>query len=256
MLFNNLQHYVIGGSGPPVVFIHGFGLDHRMWDSQMKFFSSEYTVIAPDLRGFGKSPPPSEMAFAYHEDIAELLDFLGIHQTVILAGHSMGARAVANFALTYPEKTKAVIFVDGAIEGYKFNSFDLSDIYQAGKSQGVEVANQMWLDHPIFDSARKNPVVSQRLNDIVRSYSGWHYLHKVSLKSLTIPAYDQLENIKSPALIITGQHDLPDFRIIAQTLHQKIAGSVKKEIAGAGHMCNMENPEEFNALVIQFLKSL
>ena len=256
MLFNNLQHYVIGGSGPPVVFIHGFGLDHRMWGSQMKFFSSEYTVIAPDLRGFGKSPPPSEMALAYHEDIAELLDFLGIHQPVVLVGHSMGARAVANFALTYPKKTKAVVFVDGAIEGYKFNSFDLSDIYQAGKSQGVEVANQMWLDHPIFDSARKNPVVLQQLNDMVRSYTGWHFIHKASFKNLPIPAFNQLEYIKSSALIITGQYDLPDFRFIAQTLHQKITGSVIKEIAGAGHMCNMEKPEEFNALMSQFLISL
>lgn len=256
MLFNNLQHYVIGGSGPPIVFIHGFGLDHRMWDSQMKFFSSGYTVIAPDLRGFGKSSPPTEMAFAYHEDIAELLDFLGIRKPVILVGHSMGARAVANFALTYPEKTKAVVFADGAIEGYKFNSFDLSNIYQAGKSQGVDVGNQMWVDHPIFDSARNNPAISQQLNDMVAAYSGWHYLYKIKLKNLTIPAYDQLENIKSPTLIITGQHDLPDFQIIAQTLHKKIADSVKTEIASAGHMCNMEKPEEFNALVDQFLISL
>jgi pimeloyl-ACP methyl ester carboxylesterase len=57
-------------------------------------------------------------------------------------------------------------------------------------------------------------------------------------------------------MIITGQYDLPDFQIIANTLHQKITGSVKKEIAGAGHMCNMEEPEEFNSIVSQFLSGL
>jgi pimeloyl-ACP methyl ester carboxylesterase len=256
MLFNNLQHYIVGGSGPPIVFIHGFGLDHRMWEHQMKFFSSAYTVISIDLRGFGKSAPPSEKAFAYHEDIAELLFFLGINQPVVLVGQSMGARAVANFALTWPEKTRAVVFVDGAIEGYTFKNFDLSDIYQTAKSQGAGTANKMWLDHPIFDSARKNPVISQKLNKMVMEYSGWHYIHKSSFKNLATPAYDQLENIKSPALIITGQYDLPDFQIIAQALHKKIPGSVKMEIAGAGHMCNMESPEVFNNLVSEFLNSV
>ena len=148
MIYTNSSAHlnlIVGGSGPPLVFIHGFGLDHRMWDSQMKFFSSDYTAIAMDLRGFGKSAPPDQV-FAYHEDIVEVLDFLQIDQPVVLVGHSMGARAVANFALTFPEKTKALVFVDGV--------------------------------------------------------------------------------------------------------------SIKKEIAGAGHMCNMEAPEEFNALVSQFLVSL
>jgi hypothetical protein len=98
---------IVEGSGPPIVFIHGFGLDHRMWEKQMNFFSSGYTVIALDLRGFGKSAPPSDQAFAYHEDIAEVLDFLQIDQPVVLMGHSMGARAVANFVLTYPKKQRA-----------------------------------------------------------------------------------------------------------------------------------------------------
>ena len=257
MIYTNSSAHlnlIIEGSGPPLVFIHGFGLDHRMWESQVKFFSPDYTAIATDLRGFGDSAPPSDQAFAYHEDIAEMLDFLRIDQPVVLVGHSMGALVVANFALSFPEKTKALVFADGAIEGYKFKDFDLAEIYQAGKTRGVQTANQMWLDHPIFESARKNIVVANHLHDMVSAYPGWHYTHKAPFKNLAVPAYDQLENIKSPALIITGQYDLPDFQIIAQTLHEKIPGSIKKEIAGAGHMCNMEAPEEFNALVSQFLE--
>jgi pimeloyl-ACP methyl ester carboxylesterase len=253
---NVLQHRIVKGNGPPLIFIHGFGLDHRMWEKQIIFFSSHYKVIAPDLRGFGLTPPPSDEPFAYHEDMEELLDLLNVFEPAILVGHSMGARAVANFALCRPKKTKAVIFTNAAIEGYSFKEFDLANIYQAGKSQGVQAANQMWLDHSIFDCARENHVVADKLKEMVTEYSGWHYTQKAPFKPVFPAAYQQLENIKLPTLIITGEYDPPDFKTIAEHLHEKIAGSVKKEIAGAGHMCNMEAPGIFNEIVNEFLNSV
>ncbi|HEY1869603.1 MAG TPA: alpha/beta hydrolase, partial [Chitinophagaceae bacterium] len=69
--------FVKKGSGPPIVFLHGFGLDHRMWESQVDFFSAHFTCIAADLRGFGKSTVPTDQQYAHHEDLMVLLDFLG-----------------------------------------------------------------------------------------------------------------------------------------------------------------------------------
>jgi 3-oxoadipate enol-lactonase len=245
--------YLKEGSGPPLVFLHGFCLDHRMWETQIKFFSKKYTCIAVDLRGFGNSSVPSDKSYSNHEDLNMLLNFLGIDQPVILVGLSMGARVVANFALTYPLKTKAVIFADGAIDGFVFSDFNLTYIYDAGKKQGVQVANRMWLDHPIFEPARKNAHVLKNLSEMVMSYSGWHWVNKNPIINLTPPAIEQLQKITMPCLILIGEFDISDFKAISYVLNKQIKHSSKIEIAGAGHMCNMESPLLFNELVNQFL---
>jgi pimeloyl-ACP methyl ester carboxylesterase len=63
----------------------------------------------------------------------------------------------------------------------------------------------------------------------------------------------QLDRIKAPVLIITGEKDIRDFQQIANILHKNIKQSIKEEISGAGHMCNMEKPDAFNSLVSDFL---
>jgi len=88
---------------------------------------------------------------------------------------------------------------------------------------------------------------------MILSYSGWQWVHKNPMVGLTPPAIEQLEQIKAPVLIITGEKDIWDFQQIADILHNNIKQSVKKQILDAGHMCNMEKPDVFNRLVSDFL---
>lgn len=245
--------FIKEGRGPLLIFLHGFGLDHRMWENQVDFFSKKYTCIAIDLRGFGNASVPGETSYSHHEDVNELLNCLGVEQPVTLIGLSMGARVVANFALVYPQRTKAVIFVDAAIDGYVFKDFDLAKIYTAGKEQGIEVANRMWLDHPIFEPAGKNEDVTQQLSEMVMSYSGWHWINKNPIVNLSPPAIEQIHKIAVPVLIVIGKLDIPDFKAIAALLNKQIPDSSKVEIAGAGHMSNMESPVIFNGHMNHFL---
>lgn len=244
------------GSGPPLIFIHGFCLDLRMWENQINYFSKYYTCIAYDLRGFGNSSVPSDKSYSHHEDLNELLNFLDIIEPVILIGLSMGARVVASFALTYPQKTRAIIFADGAIDGFAFRDFNLTYIYDAGKKQGVQVANRMWLDHPIFEPARKNSDVLRKLTEMVMYYSGWHWINKNPIVNLTPSAIEQIHKLAMPALILIGQLDIPDFKDLAVILNNRIATSSKIEMTGAGHMCNMESPGIFNDTMNHFLNQL
>ncbi len=250
---NGRLFFLKAGRGTPLLFVHGFCLDHRMWESQMDYFSKFYTCISVDLRGFGKSSLPADQSYSNHEDLFELLAFLQINQPVILIGLSMGARAVVNFALMYPQKTMAIVLVDGAIDGFAFKDFNLAHIYSVGRERGAGVANRMWLDHPIFEPARKNPRVFQKLIEQVMSYSGWHWANKNPIRILTPPAIEQLGNISLPTLILIGQLDIPDFKALAQLLNSEISGSSLIEVPGAGHMSNMEAPDVFNDLVDQFL---
>ena len=246
-------YYEKNGSGPPVIFLHGICLDHRMWQQQVDYFSKYYTCINIDLRGFGKSSLPTQTPYSFHEDIKVVLDSLHTVEPVVLIALSMGGKAAVNFSLAYPKQTKALVLADAAIDGYHFKDFNLELVSIMAQQKGVDSAKQFFLNYAIFASAKNDTSVFKRLRKMILSYSGWQWLHKNPIVGLTPPAIEQLEQIKAPVLIITGEKDIWDFQQIADILHNNIKQSVKKQILDAGHMCNMEKPDVFNRLVSDFL---
>jgi len=246
-------YYEKNGSGPPLVFLHGVGLDHRMWQQQIDHFSKSYTCINVDLRGFGRSSVPANTPYSFHEDIKILLDSLHVSDPVVLIALSMGGKAAVNFSLSYADHTKALVLADIAIDGYHFRDFNLELVSRVAQQKGVDSANQFLLENPAFTSAKKDSAVFNRLREMILSYSGWGWMNKNPIQGLTPPAIEQLERIKIPVLIITGEKDIWDFQQIANILHKSIKQSLKKEISDAGHMCNMEKPDVFNRLVSDFL---
>lgn len=255
LINNGRLYYEKNGSGPPLVFLHGVCLDRRMWQQQIVYFSKSYTCINVDLRGFGKSSLPTDMPYSFHEDIKALLDSLQVNKPVVLIALSMGGKAAVNFSLAYPQRTRALILADAAIDGYSFRDFKLERIAKTAQQKGVDTANQLFLDDPIFASARGDSAVFDRIRQMVLSYSGWQWIHKNPIQGLTPPAIEQLGQIKLPVLVLTGEKDIWDFQQIADILHREIKQSLKKEIAGAGHICNMEKSDVFNRLVSDFLTS-
>ena len=119
-------------------------------EEQVNYFSNSFTCISVDLRGFGKSSHPTSTPYSFHADINILLDSLHIEEPIVLIALSMGGKAAVNFSLVYPDKTKALILADVAIDGYSFEEFNLKPIYDAGMQKGIDTANQLFLDHPIF----------------------------------------------------------------------------------------------------------
>jgi 3-oxoadipate enol-lactonase len=245
-------YYEILGKGKTLVFVHGLGLDCRMWDDQFFKLSDHYRMLRLDLRGFGKSSLPSAEMYAHHTDLKSLLEYLEIPDAYF-CGLSMGGRVVIDFALTYPQMVSSLVLVDSALNGYSFKSFSLANIGTIAKASGIAEANQAWLHHELFSPARRQHAVADRLNQIVSSYSGWHWVNQNPWRPIDPPAIHQLEKISCPVLIIVGEEDLPDFHSIADILHSKIPDSRKAILHQAGHMSNMENSEAFNQLIFDFL---
>ena len=165
----------------------------------------------------------------------------------------MGGKAAVNFSLAYSTQTKALVLADAAIDGYHFKDFNLELVSNMAQQKGVDSAKQFFLNYSIFASAKNDTSVFNRLRKMILSYSGWQWVHKNTIAGLTPPAIEQLEQIKAPVLIITGEKDIPDFQQIADILHKSIKHSLKKQIKGAGHMSNMEQPDAFNKIVSDFL---
>lgn len=243
-------YYELKGTGEVIVFIHGFTLDHRMWNEQVKYFSKNYQTLTYDMRGFDRSPLPNE-PYSHANDLSRLLMDLKIKKAHIV-GLSLGGEIAIDFTLTYPEFVLSLTVADSSLGGYK----STVDWRMYAKEQGIENAKKNWLNHEVFRTTRENSTVLKDLEAMVSDYSGWHWLNKDTREKLPVPALSRLQEISVPTLIITGEKDLSYFQSIAELLHKGIKNSQKKVIMGAGHMSNMEKPEEFNEMVGSFVRSV
>jgi len=253
-------YYEVAGTGPPLVLIHGFTLDTRMWDDQFEAFSKHYRVVRYDMRGYGQSAlPVLGEGYSHADDLRALLDHLGITKTHVI-GLSMGGSVAVNFTIEYPERTMSLITVDTTLGGFprseEWRAF-LGMIFSKARQAGVETSKKLFLNSELFQPALENPEVAARLAEMVLSYSGWSLLNPPGPEiSLEIPAAKQLNKIDVPTLVIVGERDLPDFHDIADALDRGILKATKVVIPGVGHMANMEAPEKFNEVVLSFLSEI
>ena len=251
-------YYEVAGNGDPLVLIHGFSLDRRMWDAQFEVFARQYRVVRYDARGFGKSAVPDGAPYVHADDLKALLGHLQIARAHIV-GLSMGGEIATEFALAYPDSVASLVVVDSALDGYRWSQeWDnaITPIWTMGRAGDVAAAKQLWLDHPLFAPARENPAVGVLLAQMVADYSGWHWLNRNPPREKATSALQRLEHIKAPTLVVLGERDLPDFHVIADTLHQRIPNASKVVIPRVGHMSPMENPQTFNTVVLDFLASV
>lgn len=104
----------LAGQGPPILFVHGFPLNRHMWVNQTTALAATHRIIAPDLRGFGQSsPPPAVMTMdAYADDLAALLDALGISEPITYCGLSMGGYIAFAFARRHRDRLARLILFD------------------------------------------------------------------------------------------------------------------------------------------------
>ena len=113
-------YYESTGTGPPLVLLHGFTLDRRMWQRQVDYFSKKYRVIAYDSRGHGKSSCP-ESGYSREDRVSDLRNLTtGLKlKKFHLVGLSMGGATALGFALDYPESLLSLTLVDTAAGGYR-----------------------------------------------------------------------------------------------------------------------------------------
>jgi 3-oxoadipate enol-lactonase len=250
-------YYDIRGEGEPIILIPGFTLDTRMWEPQMKALSPNYQVVRYDLRGSGKSAPPTTAPYARYDDLKALMDYLQFEQAHIL-GLSVGGAIAVDFVLAYPERALSLIPVDvSALGGYEWPdqlSSWFAPVYKAGEQGDVKAAKKLWLSMGWFDEARKRPAVLAQLEAMMYDYTGWHFQHKDPATTLDPLALGRLGEIQVPTLVIVGEFDLPFYNIpIADVLVRQIPNAQLMVIQGAGHMSNMEGAEQFNEAVLTFL---
>jgi pimeloyl-ACP methyl ester carboxylesterase len=249
-------YYEVAGSGEPVVLVHAFTLDTRMWDPQFELLARDFRVIRYDARGFGKSAPPKPgEPYSNADDLAALLDKLDARKAHVV-GLSMGGRFALDYAVTYPDGLRSLVVINGVVGGWQWSREWLAayaPIVEAGRKRDVAQAKSLWLGLPLFAPARANPEVGARLKQMVDDYSGWHFVNQNPERAVAPPAVGRLGAIRAPTLVLVGERDLPDFQRMAERLERDVPGARRATVAGAGHMANMEAPEAVNKSLAGFL---
>ncbi|MEO8457538.1 MAG: alpha/beta fold hydrolase [Chloroflexota bacterium] len=250
------------GSGPAVVFLHGHSMDQRMWRYNVPaVVEAGFRAVTYDVRGHGETEvPPSGYTWDnYAKDLAGLLDDLGIESAHVVAC-SMGGGIGLAFALAYPKRVGSLTLVDSALPGFGYDSSlgkEIAAMQAAFRSEGSEGFAREWLQHPFFDGVRKQPEVFALLREMVLAYPAREYQAdyagegKYKQPDMT----KKLDEIAAPALVVVGEHDAPDFRLIAEILAANVNRARLEVFAGAWHLPSMEQPERFNRVLLEFLRN-
>jgi 2-hydroxy-6-oxonona-2,4-dienedioate hydrolase len=259
-------YYEMDGEGADLVFVHAGCADSRMWDEQFSTFARHNRVLRYDMRGYGKSTV-GKGPFSNREDLDNLLESLGIQQAHFVAC-SMGSFAVTDFALEHPGKVRSLVLVSPALSGYQYEGqppqpvLEMIEARKAGNLEhAAELQAQIWADGPKRNSDQSDREVYELVRqmsldalvlqaDIIRETA---FLIE---EPLNPSAIDQLEQINVPTLVIIGDLDDDSERAIAEVLTTRINAAQKVIIRGTAHLPNMEKPEEFNRIVLEFLKDV
>ena len=250
-------YYEVRGptTGKPLVLIHSAFTDHRMWDPQVAAFAERYRVIRYDARGYGRSELPNT-SYSNQADLRSLLQQLGVERTAVV-GVSFGGGVALDFALDFPDMVAALVPVGSALNGYTGPRDPLLDewaaAWQATRETGdrapaADAFMKVWVD----GTGRADDTVRAKVRVMVDEYRFGH-LAKSAPSAAAGNTYARAGSIKVPTLVVVGERDVPYMIGAMEALASRVPGAQHAIIAGAAHLANLDQPELFNRLVLDFL---
>lgn len=264
-------HYVKAGSGEPLVLLHGWPQTWREWNVMIPELAKHYTVIAPDMRGFGDSDKPSSGydKRTVAEDIYQLVNYLGFDE-INLVGHDIGMMVAYEYASAHPSKVRKLAMLEAGLpglglemlmDGAKFPQFYHFSFFIAPGLAETLVAGRekMFITHFIRHlSYDTYAVTDEDLNEYAERLSQPGALRASfeHYRAFPIDAVNNQENAKTkltmPVLAVGGEFCMNDqVGVIMNALADDVKTSV---IERSGHWLTEEQPEELTAVLLAFFK--
>ncbi len=242
-------NYEVAGDGPAVLLTHGYSATGRMWKPQADALKDRYRIISWDMRGHGQTESPDDPT-QYSEalTIGDMLALMEMLQTgpAVIGGLSLGGFMSLAFHLTHPELVRALVLCDTG-PGYR------NPEARAGWNRAAERrAEQLEATGLAALGSGTEVRATARYH---KSAQGLAHAARGMLAQFDARIIDHLPDIRVPTLVIVGSLDEP-FRGPSDYMAAKIPGARLQVIEGAGHAANLDQPEAFNHVLLEFLDSL
>jgi pimeloyl-ACP methyl ester carboxylesterase len=253
---------VHGAVGMPVLLLHANVADRRMWQGQWDWLATTHPVMSYDRRGFGESRTLSATPYSNVTDLWDVMDSLG-YDRAVLVGCSMGGRVAIDAALARPDRVSGLVIVAPGVSGAPAPRPGdavkaLMDAISAAAAQGdldtkIELQARLWLDGPLSPPER----VGGEVRRLFLSMNGTALRAANPGPASEEPsAWEQLEAIKAPTLVMWGDLDLPHLQERCELVAQRVPGAQSFVLQGAAHLSPLEAPQAFNSALGRYFESL
>jgi 3-oxoadipate enol-lactonase len=253
-------YYEVEGSGPPLLLIHGGLGSLRMWDGQMPAFAPLYQVIRFDTRGYGRSET-EHVPFSNRADAVAVLRHVGATRCH-LVGQSRGGIIALDLTLEHPDLVRSLVIVAGGASGL---SADLPDdvskppwdemerLWDAKDWERLsELETQVWVDGWGQPPTRIDPDLRRSVHDAI--LATYQAAKEEGLpEPLEPPAVGRLDEVRVPTLVMIGTVDEPAGVLNGRNIAERVPGARFVEFENVAHMIQLEEPERFDRLVLEFL---
>jgi pimeloyl-ACP methyl ester carboxylesterase len=239
------------GEGTPILLVHGWCCDHTYFAPQFDHFAGRgHRVVAVDLRGHGRSDKPQQgyTMQLFADDLAWTCQRIGVEKPVVV-GHSMGGIVAFDLAARYPDMPSAVVMLDAAVVLPSAARAAIPDLLEELRGPGYRRVLRDYVANSLFISADDQ----ERKKRILESMSSSPQ-HVVVSAFEGLRDYDPTEatgGLAKPAVYIAADELQP--RSDMSRLHGLAPQILYGKTVGAGHFCQLEVPEQVNAMIDRFL---
>ena len=245
-----------GGAGTPLVLLHAFPLNSRMWMAQAESRVDERRVILPDYPGFGRSPqtPAQPDVHYYAESVRGLLERLNLDR-VILGGISMGGYVAFECLRLFPKKISGLILANTRPDADSEEARDgRREMARRVTEESVEVLIELQMERLLSrNTLENNPEVVSFVEAMIRESSPDGVVAALGALRERPDSTLFLPDIEVPTLVIGGADDDISSPEVMADMADKIPDSRHVVLEGAGHLSNLEAPREFDAALGEFL---
>ncbi|MBN2579920.1 MAG: alpha/beta fold hydrolase [Pirellulales bacterium] len=252
--------YCDAGEGIPLLLVHGFPLDHTIWDGQIDPLSRRRRVIAPDLRGFGQSGAADGTVTMeqFADDLAGLLDHLKICEPVVLGGLSMGGYIALAFWRKYAARLRGLILCDTrSAADTPSGAADRETLAQRMLAEGAETTVELMLAK-LFAPATfaHRPEIVEAMQRVMSRTNPRSLAAAVRGMARRPDSTPDLPQIACPTLLLVGEDDALTPPAEMRGMAQKIPRARLAVIPEAAHLAPLERPAEVNWVFEEFMGAL